>query len=1125
MKTFLPVIVVALTIAVHSSAQSPDAAALKKQAKQVLATIEGEISLHTLKEPVEVLRDRWGIAHVYAKNVDDLFFAQGFVAAQDRLFQIDLWRRVAVGETSEIFGKEGLEGDRFARLMKYRGDMDAEWKSYSPDTKKIVTAFTRGINAYIDHVGDRLPIEFQLLGYRPKKWKPEDVLGRMSGIIMTRNFRREIFRAQLIAEKGLQKARQLAPTNPLTEFAPIPELDLKGINVDVLSGYYAATKALRFPPMRSESNNWAIHGSRTVSGKPLLASDPHRSIALPSLRYLIHLNAPGWNVIGSGEPALPGVAIGHNERIAWGFTIVCTDQVDVMVETINPENPEEYRVGESWKKIKVIREQVNVKGEKKPVAMKLRYTHNGPIIHEDKVRHRVFVLKWVGSEPGTAAYLASLAVDRARNWKEYLRAMEAWKLPCENMVYADVEGNIGWVAAALTPVRKNHNGLFPVPANEKYGWERFLKVDELPQELNPERGWIATANHNILPKDYKHLIALDWAAGYRFQQVKARLEAKKKFTLEDCKSMQHDVTSHPGRALIALAREVTMNDPKLEKLADVVRKWDGVLSGEAKAGPLHAAWLIELQKEFYRDRLPKALLKHARYLGGVKVALDALSRPTEAWFGKNPKTGRDELLRATFARAVKRVEAQLGNDPSKWRWDRLHTVTFHHPLETRGPEYRKAFSLGPHGRPGDALTPNNTRHNEKFEQLHGPTYRHVLDLSDWDKGMATSSPGQSGQLGSPHYDDLLPLWLTGKYFPLAFSRKKVEEVTKHRLRLMPKKSAFLQDSLKKRPQPWQRRSQPILSARITKESWCKVVLYSPHVIHHEGKFRMWYLGTSTASRGADMAMGYAESEDGIDWKEHPKNPILTGKDVPWGRMLQTPFVMFDNEMSLFRMWFVSGEGVKRDDKGKILTNDQQLGYATSKDGIAWKVHPKPLYPSGRCPCVIKEGPRSYRMWMGSRPNVKDRASSSLYENVYEFRSTDGLKWTRSEKPVLRPTGKARSVVYPFVVRHDGLFYLWHGCHVPGGHFELFCATSKDGTNWNVDHARPAFAARREKGIFDSRYTSTPCVVRMPDRWLLYYSARDEKSTYVDDKGRTRRDGAGIYAHVGVAVIPIKEETP
>jgi penicillin amidase len=770
-----------------------NAESLREQAAAVLPRLDGEIMfpVSSIRAPrgVEIVRDRYGIPHIFADDDRDLFFAQGFVAAQDRLFQIDWWRRVGNGETAEVLGKEALEADRFARLVKYRGDMDAEWASYSPDTREIAVAFTSGINAYIDHIGKKLPIEFQILGYAPKKWQPEDILGRMSGIIMSGNFQREVARARLIAGVGLDKARLLAPTDPVRPFAPAPGLDLTGIDNHILAGYRAATKAIGFTPAKTQSNNWVVDGTRSASGFPLLASDPHRAIALPSLRYMVHLKSRNWNVIGAGEPALPGIALGHNENIAWGITIVGTDQADVFVEETNPADGTEYMVRDRWEKMKIIRENVTVKGEKEPVVVELRWTRHGPVLYQDAKRNRAYALKWAGSEPGGAAYLGGLAVGRARNKKEFLAALKSWKIPSLNFAYAEkgtaANSTIGWVAGGLVPIRKKHDGLLPVPGNGGYEWQGFLPVSELPQKFNPPEGFVATANHNILPPGYQHEISYEFAPPYRFLRVTDRLQARKRFAREDFKSIQHDEISIPGQILTRLIKSVEIKDEALKPFAEMLTEWDGSLSRESRAGPLYAVWLQELHKEFYKPHVPKELLKDLSLLSGPPLLLAALEKPDKTWFGDQPQESRDQLLRTTFARAVERTQKLLPGDPLFWRWGKLHTVTFKHPLATLGQEYARAFNLGPIPRGGDVNTPNNTRYDDRFHQVHGATYRHLFDLADWDRGLATNAPGQSGALGSPFYSNLLYRWAVAGYVPLYYSRGKIEEAAKHRLRLRP----------------------------------------------------------------------------------------------------------------------------------------------------------------------------------------------------------------------------------------------------------------------------------------------------------------------------------------------------
>lgn len=779
----------AILAATDSNRQTPETAeSLLARARGVLAQLDGTVRVPGVKSPIEILRDRWGVPHIYAQNAEDLFYAQGWVAAQDRLFQMDWWRRIGVGETAEVIGKQGIERDRFARLIRFRGDWDAEWRSYAHDARDICIAFTNGINAYIDHIGDRLPIEFQLLNYRPAKWKPEDCLTRMSGIVMVRNFANELARAELIGAVGLERARRLAPTDPARPFAPAPDLDLAGIDRSALALYNAATGRADFSD-RDGSNNWVIDGSLSASGKPLLASDPHRPITLPSLRYLVHLHAPGWNVIGSGEPGLPGVAIGHNERVAWGFTIVGTDQCDLYVEETHPGDPRRYRSGDGWQEMVVVREPLAVRGHSggEPHTVELRFTRHGPVLYEDAARRRAVALRWVGAEPGGAAYLACLAIDRARDWQQFRSALQAWRLPSENMVYADVDGNIGWVAACGTPVRRGWDGLLPVPgAANAFEWQGFLTLDQLPQSFNPSSHWIATANHNILPTGYDHEIAYEWSQRFRFQRISERIRAKRQFDFDDMRKIQHDNGSIPGRLLVRVLRSVSMDDASLGRYVSLFHEWDGDLSRSAPAGPLYGVWLQQLLTAFYRPHVPEKQLGILRGSRGVEVMLDALlAEPSPNWFGDPPKPARDELVRTTFASAVAIVRARFGDDPQRWSWGRLHTTHFRHPLASAGSVYERAFCLGPMPRAGDAYTPNAATHDDNFLQSAGASYRQIFDLADWDRGMATSTPGQSGQPGSPHYADLLPLWAEDQYFPLPYSRSSVTAAMLHRLELVP----------------------------------------------------------------------------------------------------------------------------------------------------------------------------------------------------------------------------------------------------------------------------------------------------------------------------------------------------
>lgn len=746
---------------------------LREEARQVLARTAGTMKLRGLEKPVTVIRDEWGIPHIYAETQADLFFAQGFVAAQDRLWQMDLWRRVGEGRLAEVVGKGAVERDRFARLLRYRGDMEAEWKSYAPDARPIIESFVAGVNAWIAETGDRLPIEFRLAGYRPEAWTPEVCLTRMAGYVMTRNAPMEVLRAQLAHQYGVKFVDEWIEADPPRRLEIPPGLDLAGLEPRILAAANAAGGPVSFNPSDG-SNNWVVDGSMTASGKPLLANDPHRTIALPSLRYLVHLVGPGWNVIGAGEPTLPGVAAGHNERVAFGFTIVGIDQQDIYVEELNPANPNEYRYRGRWEKMRIEREQIRVKGEAQPREVELKFTIHGPVIHEEAGRHRAYALRWVGSEPGTAGYLASLTLNRVRNWPEFLKAMERWKVPSENLIYADVEGNIGWVAAGLTPIRRNWSGMIPVPgASGEYEWEGFLPVSELPQSFNPARHYIATANHNILPQGYTKQLGYEWANPIRYQRIDEVLRRPGvKYTVADFERLQHDEMSLPARQLIEVLKAARIEDPELQPYLRLLREWDGQLGRDSGAAALFEIWLTRLPEAVFRRRVSAEQWSQIASRLPIERVIAALKGGQET-----------AAIAQSLTAAVSEARRRLGDDVSLWRWGRLHRAPFNHPL-ANDEARRELLNLPDIERGGDGNTVNNTS-GANFRQTHGASFREILDVSDWDRSVATNAPGQSGQPGSRHYDDLLKLWAKGQYFPLLYSRQRVEASAKQRLLLQP----------------------------------------------------------------------------------------------------------------------------------------------------------------------------------------------------------------------------------------------------------------------------------------------------------------------------------------------------
>ncbi|HEY6739424.1 MAG TPA: penicillin acylase family protein, partial [Actinopolymorphaceae bacterium] len=484
--------------------------------------------LDGLAEPVEILVDRWGIPHIYAANADDLFFAQGFNAARDRLFQLDLWRRRGIGELAAAFGPSYVEQDRAARLLMYRGDMDAEWAAYGEDTKRIVTRFVAGVNAYIQWLEahpEALPPEFVRCGHRPARWRPEDVVRpRLHGPsynLVSETTRARVAAAGDVADDQVRQhlERGHTPTVPTGGEVDLPS--------DVLRDYLLVTRRIPVvnPDASSDgSNNWALAPWRTTTDRPLLASDPHRAFVTPSLRYIAHLSAPGLDVIGAGEPALPGIALGHNGTAAFGFTIFTIDTEDLYVCALDSEEFE------------VVRETVEVAGGE-PRAVELLFSRFGPVLCTDQERGKAYVLRSTATEPGTAPYLGSLDYLGARSWPEFRAALSSWRSPGENHVYADTSGTIAWQAAGLAPRRRGYDGLLPVPGDDHHDWDGFLSLDELPGVVDPADGVVATANEFNVPETLP-LPSYEWPDHSRQRRIGEVLSSREKHSLEDMQSLQ-----------------------------------------------------------------------------------------------------------------------------------------------------------------------------------------------------------------------------------------------------------------------------------------------------------------------------------------------------------------------------------------------------------------------------------------------------------------------------------------------------------------------------------------------------------------------------------------------------------
>lgn len=741
-----------------------------------------------LEKAASIRVDTWGVPHIQAQTHYDAFFVQGFNAARDRLWQIDLWRRRGLGQLAAVFGPKYVAQDEAARLFLYRGDMYREWLAYGSDAKRIATAFTAGINAYLDQIKQQpnlLPPEFKLLNYQPARWSADDVV-RIRSNGLWRNVTTEVRRAQIACQLGLEVAATWKVLEPQWTAQPPPGLDPCIIPKDVLAKYSLAKAPVTFEEPGTKlalqdqpevarglgSNNWVVAPSRTSTGRPILADDPHRGHAVPSLRYIAHLQAPGLNVIGAGEPALPGISIGHNEKIAFGLTIFPIDQEDLYVYQRTRKG---YRYQKGSEPIKVITEQIEVANEA-PRSVKLEFTRHGPIVHKTK-RH-LFAVRAAWLTEGMSPYFGSVEYMRAQNWRGFVAALNRWGAPSENQVYADIQGNIGYKPAGLFPKRDNWDGLLPVPGDGRYEWDGFFDMDVLPSEFNPERGFTGTANSMNLPPDYpinEKRIGFEWSAPWRYQSLWRTLAAQPQHSMQDSADLQRNYESVLAEKLVSELPQNApsgTNDPKVQKALSLLHAWDFVLDRNSAAAALYNLWYHRhLQPQIAQVLAPKApeLIEPLDSLSLLKLV---------------PQ--QQDVALAALGEAWSEAEQLLGEDASRWRWGALHRTAFAHPLQhLANVDAQQQMQLPKLERGGSGNTTNNTTFDKDFNVRAGASFRMVLDVGNWDAARMTNAPGQSGDWRSPHYQDLLEPWADEASHPLLYSNSAIEEHTKQRIELVP----------------------------------------------------------------------------------------------------------------------------------------------------------------------------------------------------------------------------------------------------------------------------------------------------------------------------------------------------
>ena len=750
-----------------------------------------------LDTPAEILLDRWGIAHIYADSRPDVFIAQGFNAARERLWQMDLWRKRGLGELARDLGPAYLDQDKATRLLLYRRPLESEWSHYGPDTRPTLEAFTTGINAYVSLARSEpsyLPLEFALLDYLPDFWRAEDIL-RIRSHCLVQNVISEVERARVTRLAGLDADQLRVGLQPAWQSEIPAGLDLDELPDDLLDTYLLATSGVAFtaerfgvePTVSEGSNNWVIAPEKSTTGRPIFANDPHRSHSAPGLRYIVHLSAPGLDVAGAGQPYLPGISTGHNGHVSFGFTVFQIDQEDLYVYALNPDNPDLYRYGDDWESMRLVGDQVLGGGD--TVKVVHRFTRHGPVIHIDPVRHKAYALRTVLLEPGAAPYLASLAYLDARDWEEFRDALRCWHAPSLSFVGADTAGTIGWSTSGLAPVRANWDGLLPVPGDGRYEWAGFLDPADLPGETNPARGWVGSANQMSLPPDYpyrEHKLGFEWSDPARYHRLSEYFEQADAVSPEDCRRLQNEVICIPARRLCVLLAGLTVDDPALTLALELLGAWDHSLLADSGAGALFEVWFTRHLCPAVVDQLVSGPARALIDEPDTRVILEVLETPCPN-LGDTPAAVRDQLLKTTLAAAVSETEELLGKDWSGWSWGRLHTVTFVHPLAASADEtLRDQLNIGPYPVGGSDLTLNKAAYRgADFSVTRGPSWRIVADVGSWDDTWVMNTPGQSGNPASPHYRDLTMPWAAGEYARLPYTRAAVESEARERIVLEP----------------------------------------------------------------------------------------------------------------------------------------------------------------------------------------------------------------------------------------------------------------------------------------------------------------------------------------------------
>jgi penicillin amidase len=732
---------------------------------------KGKVLVQGLHAEVKIITDTWGVPHLYAGTEKDLFFACGYIHANERMWQMDLNRRAGYGRLSELFGEALLERDKFVRVVGLREAALMDYARLPLEVKDILIAYSQGINAWIESRNWIWPPEFSVLRYRPEPWSPVDslIIKQVMAMLLSTDFPSEAVRSNLVYRMGPERALEV-----LEEGVKPPSFETEKISL-------AGLLDMVYP---QQSNTWILSGDRTVSGKPLLANDPHLEIDLPPVWYEMHLHCPTLNVIGATIPGLPWVIIGHNDAIAWGLSNSAVDSQDLYIEKFN-EAQDMYWERDGWAPLTRKEEVIRVKGRKEPEKLEVMWTTRGPVISPHIIESRNPIsLRWTIHQ-GDRVFKAGYLLNKAQNWEDFSAALSLFDSPSQNFGYADKNNNIGLYMGGKIPVRSEEAALFPFPSWRDGGeWQGFLEEDQKPNRYNPEEGLIVAANQNILPEDFPSYVSFDWDAPFRADRIKDVLLQTEKHSVSSFKSLQGDIYSQKGELFYPFIQQIEGAQGKLQQALDILRDWDLRMDG-GNAPALYDTFMNFFPEEIFRDELKEDFRSFDFYFRRKMAgALRILSDPDSFWFDdkETPEIEkREDTIKNTLLRAYNRLD-WLYDSPDNWDWRKMNAVRYQHPL---GRLFLfRFFNLGSRPSNGNAFTVK-VNYVTPHKTSWSASYRQIIDLSDWDHSVCVVSSGQSGHFMSRFYDNQVPLWLGGEYHPMMFSSDKMEKNALSTLYLKP----------------------------------------------------------------------------------------------------------------------------------------------------------------------------------------------------------------------------------------------------------------------------------------------------------------------------------------------------